>query len=32
MFNLNDSMCYYLYSYPMDMRKSFYTLSGAVKT
>lgn len=31
MFNLNDSMRYYLYSYPTDMRKSFYTLSGVVK-
>lgn len=31
MFNLNDSMRYYLYPYPTDMRKSFYTLSGVVK-
>lgn len=31
MFNLNDSMRYYLYPYPADMRKSFYTLSGVVK-
>lgn len=31
MFNLNDSMRYYLYPYPIDMRKSFYTLSGVVK-
>ena len=30
MFNLNDSMQYYLYPYPTDMRKSFYTLSGIV--
>ena len=31
LFNLNDSMRYYLYPYPTDMRKSFYTLSGVVK-
>lgn len=31
MFNLNDSMRYYLYPYPTDMRKSLYTLSGVVK-
>lgn len=31
MFNLNDPMRYYLYPYPTDMRKSFYTLSGVVK-
>ena len=31
MFNLNDSMRYYLYPYPTDMRKSFYSLSGVVK-
>jgi transposase len=30
MFNLNDSMRYYLYPFPADMRKSFYTLSGIV--
>lgn len=30
MFNLNESMRYYLYPYPTDMRKSFYTLSGIV--
>ncbi|GHT27734.1 transposase [Bacteroidia bacterium] len=30
MFNLNDSMQYFLYPYPTDMRKSFYTLSGIV--
>lgn len=30
MFNLNDSMRYYLYP-STDMRKSFYTLSGVVK-
>ncbi len=31
MFNLNDSIRYYLYPYPTDMRKSFYTLSGVVR-
>jgi len=30
MFNLNDSMRYYIYPYPTDMRKSFYSLSGIV--
>ena len=30
MFNLNDSIRYYLYPFPTDMRKSFYTLSGIV--
>jgi hypothetical protein len=30
MFSLTASMSYYLYAYPMDMRKSFYTLSGIV--
>ena len=30
MFSLDDSMHYYLYPYPADMRKSFYTLSGIV--
>ena len=30
MFNLNDSMRYYLYPFPADMRKGFYTLSGLV--
>ena len=30
MFNLNDSLRYYLYPFPTDMRKSFYTLSGIV--
>lgn len=30
MFNLTASMSYYLYAYPTDMRKSFYTLSGIV--
>jgi len=30
MFSLTPSMQYYLYSYPTDMRRSFYTLSGMV--
>lgn len=30
MFNLTASMNYYLYAYPTDMRRSFYTLSGMV--
>jgi transposase len=30
MFSLTPSMKYYLYSYPTDMRRSFYTLSGMV--
>jgi len=30
MFSLTASMNYYLYPYPTDMRKSFYTLSGIV--
>jgi transposase len=30
MFCLTSSMQYYLYSYPADMRRSFYTLSGMV--
>ena len=30
MFNLNDSMKYYIYPHPTDMRKSFYSLSGIV--
>ena len=30
MFSLNESNRYYLYPYPTDMRKSFYTLSGIV--
>ena len=30
MFSLTDSMRYWLYSEPTDMRKSFYTLSGLV--
>jgi len=31
MFNLNASIRYYLYPYPADLRKGFYTLSGIVK-
>lgn len=30
MFHLHASMTYWLYPYPTDMRKSFYTLSGIV--
>lgn len=30
MFSLTSSMRYYLYAYPTDMRRSFYTLSGMV--
>lgn len=30
MFHLHNSLDYYLYPYPVDMRKSFYTLSGIV--
>lgn len=30
MFCLNESDTFYLYPYPTDMRKSFYTLSGIV--
>jgi len=30
MFSLTPSMRYYLYSYPTDMRRGFYTLSGIV--
>lgn len=30
MFSLDSSMRYYLYSFPTDMRRSFYTLSGMV--
>lgn len=30
MFHLNKSLQYYLYPAPVDMRKSFYTLSGIV--
>lgn len=31
MFSLNDSMRYWLYAEPTDMRKSFHTLSGLVR-
>jgi len=30
MFHLHQSLNYYLYPFPVDMRKSFYTLSGIV--
>lgn len=30
MFHLHNSLSYYLYPFPVDMRKSFYTLSGIV--
>jgi transposase len=30
MFHLHGSLSYYLYPMPVDMRKSFYTLSGIV--
>ena len=30
MFNLHQSLDYYLYPFPVDMRKSFFTLSGIV--
>ena len=30
MFHLHSSLSYYLYPMPVDMRKSFYTLSGIV--
>lgn len=30
MFNLHGKLRYFLYPAPMDMRKSFYTLSGIV--
>jgi transposase len=30
MFHLHNSLRYYLYPMPVDMRKSFYTLSGIV--
>lgn len=32
MFHLHQSLDYYLYPYPVDMRKSFYTLSGVVSS
>lgn len=30
MFHLDSSLRYFLYPFPVDMRKSFYTLSGIV--
>ena len=30
MFHLHQNLDYYLYPYPVDMRKSFYTLGGIV--
>lgn len=32
MFSLNDSLQYWLWSEPTDMRKSFYSLSGLVRS
>lgn len=32
MFHLHQSLKYYLYPAPVDMRKSFYTLSGIVSS
>jgi hypothetical protein len=32
MFHLHQNLQYYLYPYPVDMRKSFYTLSGVVSS
>jgi transposase len=32
MFHLHSSLKYYLYPHPVDMRKSFYTLSGVVNS
>jgi len=32
MFHLHASLQYYLYPLPVDMRKSFYTLSGVVNS
>jgi len=32
MFHLHKSLQYYLYPAPVDMRKSFYTLSGIVSS
>ena len=32
MFHLHASLQYYLYPFPVDMRKSFYTLSGVVNS
>jgi len=32
MFHLHNSLKYFLYPLPVDMRKSFYTLSGVVSS
>ena len=32
MFHLHQNLAYYLYPNPVDMRKSFYTLSGIVNS
>ncbi len=32
MFHLHDNLQYFLYPAPVDMRKSFYTLSGIVSS
>ncbi len=32
MFHLHSSLRYYLYPLPVDMRKSFYTLSGIINS
>lgn len=32
MFHLHGSLRYYLYPMPVDMRKSFYTLSGIINS
>jgi transposase len=32
MFHLHQNLAYYLYPHPVDMRKSFYTLSGIVNS
>jgi len=32
MFHLHQNLAYYLYPYPVDMRKSFYTLGGIVNS
>ncbi len=32
MFHLHNSLRYYLYPLPVDLRKSFYTLSGVVNS
>jgi len=32
MFSLNESIRYYLYPFPADLRKGFYTLGGIVSS